>query len=131
MITLLLVIGTPVLIASVIFLAFHLDSKKYPDVAAELAATGIAADAAILESKAITVPRGTTKLVVAVILEVRPGERSPYRATVNKTVTLLTMHEYSVGAVVKVLIDPRDPNRVGIVGPAAPKAPQSPSASRP
>jgi hypothetical protein len=88
---------------------------RFPDPAAELAGTGLPAQAVILEAQHVTLI-GMNELTIAFVLEVRAEGRPPYRAKCFKKVSLLELHRYDVGARVKVLVDPKDPSRVGIVG---------------
>jgi hypothetical protein len=116
---------TPLIVLAILvwmfgFLGFVLWRQKYhprfPDPTAELAATGLPAQGVILEAEHASAGVGVNELIIGLTLEVRPDGRPAYRAKTFKKVSLLMLHRYEVGARVKVLLDPKDPSRVGVVG---------------
>jgi len=97
-------------------LAFWREHKQPRDLERVLAGTGVPMEAIILEARD-TGGRLNEVPKLAFVLEVRPKEGPPYKASAAKHVSILALHKCQPGATVKVLVDPNDPSRVALMAP--------------
>lgn len=91
-----------------------IDRMSGVSLAKELQATGVAATAEILRlwDTGITVNHDP---VVGLEVEVRPADRPPYRARIEKTlISRLDVPQFQPGKVIQVRFDPREPGRVAV-----------------
>ncbi len=91
-----------------------IDRMSGVSLAKELQATGVAAPAEILRlwDTGITVNHDP---VVGLEVEVRPADRPPYRARIEKTlISRLDVPRFQPGKEIPVRFDPKEPGRVAV-----------------
>ena len=87
-----------------------------PQAAAQhILATGVSAEAKILEVRETGITINKLDYIVNFVLEVRPKGLPPYKTKTRGMLSRLTMAQFQAGNVVPVKYDPKNPKKVALV----------------